>query len=88
MKLTSLLMLSVAISILLFAPGLAAEEFVGLVKSVQGQASVARGGETKAVVAGMEIKMGDVLKTGGRIGRTDFFGRYHHLHGAPYGTRR
>lgn len=65
MKLTSLLMLSVAISILLFAPGLAAEEFVGLVKSVQGQASVARGGETKAVVAGMEIKMGDVLKTGG-----------------------
>jgi len=65
MKLASLLMLSVAISIFSFAPCVAAEEFVGLVKSVEGQASIARGGETKEVVAGMDIKMGDVLKTGG-----------------------
>jgi len=65
MKLTSLLMLSVAVFIFIFATGAAAEEFVGLVKSVEGQASVLRGGETKDVVASMEIKMGDVLKTGG-----------------------
>lgn len=65
MKLTSLLMLSVAVFVFIFATGAAAEEFVGLVKSVEGQASVLRGGETKDVVASMEIKMGDVLKTGG-----------------------
>jgi hypothetical protein len=64
MKLVPPYMLLVAVCLCIFATGAVAEEFVGLVKSVEGQAFVARGGETKAVAAGMEIKMGDVLKTG------------------------
>lgn len=64
MKLAPLYMLLVAVCVLIFASGAIAEEFVGLVKSVEGQAFVSRDGETKDVIAGMEIKMGDVLKTG------------------------
>ena len=37
---------------------------MGLVKSVEGKAVLTRSGETEDVVAGMEIKMGDVIKTG------------------------
>ena len=48
----------------IFATDVAAEEFVGLVKSVEGQVSVVRSGESTDAKAGMEIKMGDVLKTG------------------------
>lgn len=64
MKLAPLYMLLVAVCVLIFASGAIAEEFVGLVKSVEGQAFVSRDGETKDVIAGMEIKMEDVLKTG------------------------
>ena len=64
MKLAPLYMLLVAVFVLIFASCAIAEEFVGLVKSVEGQAFVSRDGETKDVIAGMEIKMGDVLKTG------------------------
>lgn len=65
MKSAPLFILLVAVCICIFATGVAAEEFVGLVKSVEGKAVVTRSGETKDVVAGMDIKMGDVLKTGG-----------------------
>jgi hypothetical protein len=61
MKFASLFMLLIAIS---FTTNAAAEEFVGFVKSVEGQASVVRSGESTDAKAGMEIKMGDVLKTG------------------------
>lgn len=61
MKFASLFMLLMAFIV---TTDVAAEEFVGLVKSVEGQAFVIRSGETKDAVAGMEIKMGDVLKTG------------------------
>jgi hypothetical protein len=64
MKLASRLMLSAVFFLCLSTIDAAAEEFVGLVKSVEGQASLSRGSETEAVVPGMEIKMGDILKTG------------------------
>jgi hypothetical protein len=64
MKLAFRLMLSAAFFLCLATVDAAAEEFVGLVKSVEGQASLLRGSETEAVVPGMEIKMGDILKTG------------------------
>jgi len=64
MKLAPLLVLLAAFSLCILATSAVAEAFVGLVKSVEGQAFVTRGGETKDVVAGMEIKMGDIVKTG------------------------
>ena len=64
MKLAPLLILLAAFSLCILATSAVAEAFVGLVKSVEGQAFVTRGGETKDVVAGMEIKMGDIVKTG------------------------
>ena len=64
MKLAPLLVLLAAFSLCILATSADAEAFVGLVKSVEGQAFVTRGGETKDVVAGMEIKMGDIVKTG------------------------
>ena len=64
MKLAPLLILLAVFSLCILATSAVAEAFVGLVKSVEGQAFVTRGGETKDVVAGMEIKMGDIVKTG------------------------
>jgi hypothetical protein len=64
MKLAFRLMLSAAVFLCLTMVDAAAEEFAGLVKSVEGQAFLLRGSETEAVVPGMEIKMGDILKTG------------------------
>jgi hypothetical protein len=64
MKTSPLFMLLGVVCLFLFVTGAAAEEFVGLVKSVEGRAAIVRSGDTKDVVAGMEIKMGDVIKTG------------------------
>ena len=64
MKLASLSILSAAVFLGIFTTGVVAQEFVGLAKSVEGQASVSRAGKTMNVVTGMEIKMGDILKTG------------------------
>ncbi len=64
MKSFPLLTLLVVVYLCIFATGAVAEDFVGLVKSVEGKAVLTRSGETESVVAGMEIKMGDVIKTG------------------------
>ena len=64
MKFAPLLILLAVFSLCILATSAVAEAFVGLVKSLEGQVFLTRGGETKEVVAGMEIKMGDIVKTG------------------------
>lgn len=43
----------------------AAEDLVGLVKTVEGGATVTRGAETLDATPGMELRQGDVLRTDG-----------------------
>ena len=53
-----------AVCLLLFASTASAEEFVGFVKSLGGQATVLRDGEAQEAAVGMEIKAGDIVRTG------------------------
>ena len=55
--------LVISVFLLFFASTASAGEFVAFVKSLEGQAIVLRDGETKAATVGMEIKVGDVVKT-------------------------
>lgn len=49
-----------------FCTSAAAEEaFVGVVKSLEGDAIIKRNGETITVIIGMEIKQADIVKTDG-----------------------
>jgi hypothetical protein len=64
MKFAFLSRMAITVLLLFYATAGVAEEFIGFVKSLGGQALVLREGATMDVVAGMELKMGDILKTG------------------------
>jgi hypothetical protein len=64
MKCIALAGLVTSVFLLLFASKASAAEFVGFVKSLGGQATVLRDGEAKEAAVGMEIKAGDIVKTG------------------------
>ena len=53
-----------AIFLLVLSNAAFAEEFVGFIKSLEGEASIVREGETTNATVGMEIKVGDLVKTG------------------------
>ena len=64
MKCSALAGLVTSVFLLLFASTASAAEFVGFVKSLVGEATVLRDGEAKEAAVGMEIKEGDIVKTG------------------------
>jgi hypothetical protein len=46
-----------------FAASAYAESFVGIVKTIEGNPTIIRNGETKAAVKGMQVRKGDRVKT-------------------------
>ena len=64
MKCIALGGLVTSVSLLFFTSMASAAEFVGFVKSLEGQATVLRDGKAKEAAVGMEIKEGDIVKTG------------------------
>ena len=63
MRLTVVNMLVLVLMLIGLCNSAAAEAFVGVVKSVEGGATITRNGETITVVTGMEVKQADILKT-------------------------
>ena len=63
MRLTVVNMLVLVLMLIGLCTSAAAEAFVGVVKSVEGGATLTRNGETITVVTGMEIKQADIVKT-------------------------
>lgn len=63
MKVRTSLMLLLVVGSIVTAVDVGAEEWVGLIKTAS-EAVVTRGGETLTAVPGMELKRGDVVKTG------------------------
>lgn len=61
MKFDSLPGLAATVFLLTFSTAVAAEEFVGFVKSMEGKAFVLRAGESISLTEGMEIRMGDIV---------------------------
>jgi len=55
--------LATAVFLLVWTPAVLAEEMVGFIKSLEGHATVLRAGEVKNGALGMEIKVGDVVRT-------------------------
>ncbi len=70
MRPRSIKRLCLLLGLLVFSVPTTAHAFMGVVKTVEGDASVLRGDHTLAAVAGMEIKTADVVRTGrhGRLG--------------------
>jgi len=64
------LLLSTFLLVSILSTGVQAEEFVGLVKSLEGNAVIIRDGQSRDALEGMEIKKGDIIRTGnnGAIG--------------------
>jgi hypothetical protein len=64
MKYVFRLGMATAVFLMSFSNAAFAEEFVGIVKSLKGQASVKRANDTMDASVGMEIKVGDTVRTG------------------------
>ena len=64
MKCIAMAGLVTSVLLLFFASTASAAEFVGFIKSLEGQTTVLRDGEDREATVGMEIKEGDIVKTG------------------------
>ena len=64
MRPTIVILLGLVLVIIGFGAPVAADAFVGVVKTVAGDAVIEREGETIPINTGMEIKQADVVKTG------------------------
>ena len=63
MRRTMIHLLSLVLILIGLGTPSAARSFVGVVKTLEGSATIARNGETITVVTGMEIQRADVVKT-------------------------
>jgi hypothetical protein len=64
MRLTIVNLFCLVLILIVTGPSAAADAFVGVVKTLEGDATVQRNGETITVVTGMAIQRADVIKTG------------------------
>jgi hypothetical protein len=65
MRRTMICLLSLVLILIGLGTPAASESFVGVVKTLEGSATIARNGETIPVVTGMEIQRADIVKTDG-----------------------